>query len=152
MFVRPGLNLRTCITVTSLAASSPARPTNIRFLTLALCIAMAVLLYLDRYALSPVTKTLLAELDLNKEQFGRVFSAFFFAYALFQVPAGWLSDTFGARRMLAVYVAVWSLATVCMGLVNGLTAIILVRILLGISQAGAYPTAASLIKRWFPYG
>ena len=151
MVVRPGPNLPTCTTVTSLASPSPARPTNIRFLTLALCIAMAVLLYLDRYALSPVTKTLLAELDLNKEQFGRVFSAFFFAYALFQVPAGWLSDTFGARRMLAFYVAVWSLATACMGFVNGLTAIILVRILLGISQAGAYPTAASVIKRWFPY-
>jgi MFS family permease len=112
---------------------------------------MAMLLYLDRYALSPVTGTLLTELHVTKEQFGRVFSAFFFAYALFQVPAGWLSDTFGARRMLALYVAVWSLATVCLGLANGLTAIILVRVLLGISQAGAYPTAASLIKRWFPY-
>jgi MFS family permease len=112
---------------------------------------MAMLLYLDRYALSPVTGTLLTELQITKEQFGRVISAFFFAYALGQVPAGWLSDTFGARRMLALYVAVWSLATVCLGLANGLTAIIFVRVLLGISQAGAYPTAASLIKRWFPY-
>jgi ACS family glucarate transporter-like MFS transporter len=113
---------------------------------------MAMLLYLDRYALSPVTGTLLAELHVNKEQLGRtVFFAFFFAYAVCQVPAGWLSDTFGARRMLAVYVAVWSLATISMGLVNGLAAIFFVRFLLGISQAGAYPTAASLIKRWFPY-
>jgi ACS family glucarate transporter-like MFS transporter len=134
---------------------SPAEvpPTNVRFLTLALCIAMAMLLYLDRYALSPVTSTLLAELKVNKEQLGRtIFFAFFFAYAVFQVPAGWLSDTFGARRMLALYVAVWSLATISMGLVNGLAAIFVVRFVLGISQAGAYPTAASLLKRWFPYG
>ena len=134
--------------------SSPqAAPTNVRFLTLALCIAMAMLLYLDRYALSPVTGTLLTELKVNKEELGRtIFFAFFFAYAVLQVPAGWLSDTFGARRMLAVYVAVWSLATMYMGFVNGLTAIFMVRFLLGISQAGAYPTAASLLKRWFPYG
>ena len=54
--------------------------------------------------------------------------------------------------MLALYVALWSLATMSMGLVNGLAAIFFVRFLLGISQAGAYPTAASLLKRWFPYG
>jgi ACS family glucarate transporter-like MFS transporter len=119
---------------------------------LGLCIAMAMLLYLDRYALSPVTATLLSELKLTKEELGRtVFFAFFFAYALLQVPAGWLSDTFGARRMLACYVAVWSLATICTGFVNGLMAIFAVRFLLGVSQAGAYPTAASLVKRWFPY-
>ncbi len=53
--------------------------------------------------------------------------------------------------MLAVYVAVWSLATISMGLANGLAAIFLVRFVLGVSQAGAYPTAASVLKRWFPY-
>jgi sugar phosphate permease len=134
-------------------SSSEVPPTRVRFLTLSLCIAMAMLLYLDRYALSPVTGTLLTELKVNKEQLGRtIFFAFFFAYALLQVPAGWLSDAFGARRMLALYVAVWSLATMSMGLVNGLAAIFLVRFVLGISQAGAYPTAASVLKRWFPYG
>src|SRR5579862_692469 len=113
---------------------------------------MSMLLYLDRYALSSVTSTLLGELHVTKEELGRTgFFSFFFAYALLQVPAGWLSDTFGARRMLAIYVAVWSLATMSMGLVNGLAAIFFVRFLLGVSQAGAYPTAASLLKRWFPY-
>ena len=53
--------------------------------------------------------------------------------------------------MLALYVAVWSLATVGMGFVNGLAAIFLLRFVLGVFQAGAYPTAASVIKRWFPY-
>ena len=134
-------------------SASAVAPTRVRFLTLALCIAMAMLLYLDRYAISPVTGTLLAELKVSKEQLGRtIFFAFFFAYALCQIPAGWLSDVFGARRMLALYVAGWSLATIAMGLVNGLAAIFFVRFVLGVSQAGAYPTAASLLKRWIPYG
>jgi len=112
---------------------------------------MSMLLYLDRYALSSLTNTLQLELHLDKEQLGRTFFAFFFAYGLCQIPAGWLSDAFGARRMLAIYVAVWSLATMCMGMVNGLLAIFVVRFALGVSQAGAYPTAASVIKRWFPF-
>src|ERR1700733_16058687 len=143
-------------TVNRLQSTAPApagRPTNVRFLTLTLCITMAMLLYLDRYALSPLTTTLLNELHVSKEKLGRgVFFSFFFAHAVLQVPAGWLSDTLGARRMLALYVAVWSLATISMGLANGLAAIFFVRFLLGISQAGAYPTAASVLKRWFPYG
>jgi MFS family permease len=158
MFERPqsgagvrGPALLLVLSVNRLHFPSAVRPTKVRFLTLGLCVAMAMLLYLDRYALSSLTGTLLGELHLTKEQLGRTFFAFFFAYALLQVPAGWLSDTLGARRMLAVYVSIWSLATVTMGLVNGLLAIFFVRFLLGISQAGAYPTAASLIKRWFPY-
>src|SRR5580698_8978946 len=107
--------------------SSQSAPTNVRFLTLALCIGMSMLLYLDRYALSSMTDTLLGELRVTKEQLGRTFFAFFFAYGLLQIPAGWLSDSFGARRMLTVYVAVWSLATISMGLANGLAAIFLVR-------------------------
>src|ERR1700693_1592012 len=79
--------LKTASTAQRLDSSSAARPTYVRFLTLSLCIAMAMLLYLDRYALSPVTGTLLAELHVNKEQLGRtVFFAFFFAYAVCQVP------------------------------------------------------------------
>lgn len=127
------------------------RPTRVRYLMAALCVAMSVLLYLDRFAISPLTGTLLTELHVNKEQLGRTFFAFFLAYGLMQMPAGWLSDAFGARRMLAVYVAGWSLATVGMGLVNGLAAIFVVRFALGMAQAGAYPAAASMLKRWIPY-
>ncbi len=53
-------------TVNRLQSAAPAgRPTNVRFLTLTLCITMAMLLYLDRYALSPVTSTLLNELHVS---------------------------------------------------------------------------------------
>ena len=50
--------------------ASHVAPTRVRYFTLCLCIAMAVLLYLDRYALSSVTGTLLVELNVNKEQLG----------------------------------------------------------------------------------
>ncbi len=127
-----------------------AVPTKVRYLVVLLCTAMSVLLYLDRFAISPATDSVLRELNLDKEQFGRTSLAFFFAYALMQVPAGWLSDRFGARGTLALYVVGWSLATIGLGLVNGLAAIVIVRLAMGVTQAGAYPAAASLLKRWIP--
>ncbi len=125
-------------------------PTRVRYLVVLLCTAMSVLLYLDRFAISPATDSILNELKLDKEQFGRTSFAFFFAYALMQVPAGWLSDRFGARGTLTLYVVGWSIATVALGFVNGLAAIVIVRLVLGVTQAGAYPAAASLLKRWIP--
>jgi sugar phosphate permease len=130
--------------------ASDQSPTRIRYLVVLLCTAMSVLLYLDRFAISPATDSVLRELNLDKEQFGRTSFAFFFAYALMQVPAGWLSDRFGARGTLTLYVVGWSIATVALGFVNGLAAIVIVRLVLGVTQAGAYPAAASLLKRWIP--
>ena len=113
-------------------------------------VVMAVLLYLDRFCIGAVTPTIIAELQINKEEFGRAVGAFFLAYALLQVPAGRLSDRFGARRTLALYVALWSLATFAMGWAYSLTAFFLIRILLGVSQAGAYPAAAAALRCWVP--
>ena len=125
-------------------------PTRIRYLIVALCVGMAVILYLDRFALMPIASTVLVDLELDEEQFGRAIGAFFLIYALCQVPAGWLSDRFGARWTLAAYVAAWSAATIGLGLARSLFAITAMRMLLGAAQAGAYPAAASLLKRWVP--
>lgn len=129
---------------------SLARPTYVRYLILALLIAMSVLLYLDRFAISPAADTMIGELRLTNTQFGGAVGAFFWAYALMQVPAGWLTDRFGARWTLALYVVGWSLATIGLGLAQGLMAIAIMRIVLGVTQAGAYPAAAGLLKRWIP--
>src|SRR5438876_240365 len=134
------------------AQASGESPTSIRYLVVGLGFFMAVLLYVDRFAIAPIATTIIRELDLDDERFGRAVGLFFFAYALFQVPAGWLSDRLGARWTLALYMLGWSLATVGLGLAGGLITISAMRIVLGITQAGAYPAAASLLKRWVPPG
>jgi MFS family permease len=74
--------------------------------------------------------------------------AFFFTYALFQIPMGTLADRFGARRVLALSIAAWSIVTASTGFVSGFVTLFFVRLMLGVTEAGAYPAAAGLVKRW----
>ena len=74
--------------------------------------------------------------------------AFFLTYALFQIPMGNLADRYGARKVLALSIAAWSAVTMATGFVGGFVALLGIRLLLGITEAGAYPAAAGLVKRW----
>lgn len=113
---------------------------------------VAFILYLDRICMGEIVKTLSFSNDLRlpEAQVGRILGAFFFAYALFQVPAGWASDRFGARPMLTIYIVLWSLCTVMTGLATGFAGLLAARLLCGMAEAGAYPTAMALIRKWIP--
>jgi MFS family permease len=110
------------------------------------------MLYLDRVCIAEIAKLdeFKRSLELNEQQTGAILSAFFLSYALCQMPAGWLSDRFGARRMLPLYIVIWSLCTILTGIATGFAMLITARLLFGVAQAGCYPTASSLIKRWVP--
>ena len=112
----------------------------------------AVVLYLDRICIAEIAKLdeFKHALSLTETQTGAILSAFFFSYALAQVPSGWLSDRFGARTTLPLYICIWSVCTILTGLATGFAMLIVARLLFGVSQAGCYPTAGSLIKRWIP--
>jgi len=126
-------------------------PSKVRHLLVLNTFSVALLLYLHRFCISYMQRYLKEDLGLTNDQLGWCFSAFFIAYALAQVPSGWLSDRFGARRMLAVYIVVWSIFTASMGLTMGFISLALVRVGVGLGQAGAYPTAAALLRRWVPF-
>ena len=127
-------------------------PTKIRYQIVGTTTLVAVLLYLDRICIAEIAKldAFKTELDLSDKQTGAILSAFFLAYALGQVPAGWLSDRYGARRMLPIYIILWSICTALTGLATGFVMLIVARLVFGLAQAGCYPTAGSLIKRWTP--
>jgi MFS family permease len=91
------------------------------------------------------------EMGLDKQRTGDILASFFFAYALGQMPAGWLADRFGPRRMLVAYIALWSLCTAFTGFAPGLLALVIVRCACGLAEAGAYPSSGLLISRWFPF-
>src|SRR5690606_39746259 len=130
----------------------PPRATRVRYGVLGLSIAMAILLYIDRFALNAVQPIVMEELGINLPLMGWVTSTFFWAYALAQVPAGWLGDRWGGRNTLALYVAVWSVAFGLQALAFNFWMLIALRIVQGIAQAGAYAVTASFLKNWIEPG
>jgi sugar phosphate permease len=127
------------------------KATAVRYGVLLFSVAMAVILYLDRMAISVAMPAIAADLDLPIEQVADSVAAFFWCYALLQIPGGWLGDRWGGRRALTLYVVAWSLAVAGMGFVGGLVSLIAMRALLGVGQAGAYATTAGFLRRWMPF-
>lgn len=111
---------------------------------------LSVITYLDRVCISIAGPRIQDEFGLSPSQWGLVTSAFAIAYALFELPSGYLADRFGARKMLLRIVLWWSLFTTLTGFAGKLWSLIVVRFLFGAGEAGAYPTAATVVFRWFP--
>ena len=126
------------------------RPTRVRFLIVAVTSIAAMFMYVDRACLSLFGTEIMAEFAIEKWQLEWIYSAFFWSYALSQVPAGLLGPILGLRRSLAIMLFTWSLCTVACGLATGLLGLFVARLAVGIAEAGAYPTAAALVKNWFP--
>ena len=129
-------------------ATSP--PTGVRYRVLFVTFAAALLLYLDRFCMNFAQRYVKEDLRLSEAQIDSCMSAFFLAYGLAQVPTGGLTDRFGSRSMLAIYILAWSFFTAAMGWVGGFVALIAVRLAAGVSQAGAYPTSARVVGQWVP--
>lgn len=113
---------------------------------LVLLFAAAVFLnYLDRGTLSLAAPLLQQELALSPTEMGILLSAFFWSYAPLQPLAGWLAQRFDVRWVLGGGLALWSLATVVTGLVDGFEALLLLRVLLGIGESVSYPCNAKFL-------
>ncbi len=123
----------------------------IRYRVVAVTMLMAVLLYLDRFCISFAEIFIKEDLGLTDTQVGWMLSAFFWTYALGQVPSGWLTDRFGGRMMLTIYILLWSLFTGLTGAASVFSALLFLRLGFGIGQAGAYPTSANLVSKWVPF-
>ncbi len=127
------------------------RPTRVRDVIVFVTVVMSVILYLDRYCVSFSERYIKEDLKLSEFQMATFLSSFFLAYALAQVPAGWLSDRFGCRGVLAFYIVSWSVFTALIGLAGGAVMLITMRFACGLAQAGAYPSAGALLSRWVPF-
>jgi MFS transporter, ACS family, glucarate transporter len=159
--------------------SADARPTNVRYVVLAWACSLSMLTYIDRVCIKQVGDDMQLDLGISEQGFGWVFSAFGLAYALFEVPSGWLGDRFGPRRVLCRIVLWWSFFTSLTGCLwhfsydfgyelplpdpltkwfgsiplvfDSLVLLVAIRFLFGMGEAGAYPNTARALRNWFPY-
>jgi MFS family permease len=111
---------------------------------------LSTITYLDRVAISTTAPAMMKELELTPSQMGWVFSIFVFGYALFEIPGGWMADRWGPRAVLTRIVLWWSFFTAATGWVRNSGSLMVVRLLFGVGEAGAFPSCASAVARWFP--
>jgi sugar phosphate permease len=114
-----------------------------------LCVLYAIS-YVDRVNISTAAPSIQADLGLSDAQLGLVLSAFSIPYAFLQVAGGWLGDRLGARRTLSWLSGLWAAATVATGAATGLGSLFGARLLLGLGESAAFPTATSAMSRWLP--
>ena len=69
-----------------------------RWYILGVICLMYLITYLDRVIISNTAPEVRTEFGFDQKTMGWIFSSFVLAYALFQVPGGWLSERFGPRR------------------------------------------------------
>jgi MFS family permease len=151
------------------------QPTLIRYKVLGWMCVLSMITYIDRVCIKQVASDIQADLGVTATEFAWAFSAFGLAYALFEVPSGWLGDRLGPRLVLCRIVLCWSLFTALTGLVwrftldsgyaidvpwmdvyipmmfTGMTLLVVIRFLFGAGEAGAYPNIARALRNWFPY-
>ena len=125
-------------------------PTRARYGVLGCTLLLTAIAYLDRVCISTAAPAMKEDLGLNDAQMGYVFSAFTFAYALMEIPSGWLADRFGPRLMLTRIVIWWSAMTAATGWAAGFVSLFVIRMLFGIGEAGCFPSMARVYARWLP--
>jgi len=121
--------------------------------------AFSLVGYVLRMNISVAAPFMMTSLGLDKIQMGQVFSAFMIGYALFQVPWGMSGDRLGPGRTLTWAAVVWVATTVLTGFAPGhlvpvgaasLVILMVLRFLLGLGEAAAYPLASRAIASSMP--
>jgi len=106
--------------------------------------------YLDRVNVSFAGATMSRDLDLTAAAFGGAAGIFFIAYFFFEVPSNLALDRFGARRWIARIMFTWGLVSGAQAFVTGEVSFNIVRLLLGIAEAGFFPGIIFYLTLWFP--
>ncbi len=145
------------------------KPSNVRYGVLGFACVLSMITYLDRVCFGTVALNIQSEFKLTESEKGWLFTAFAFAYAVFEVPTGWLGDKYGARKTLIRIVLWWSVFTALTGMIYpsfesfnlfgyllpgalvSFGLLLTVRFLFGVGEAGAYPNIARAFHSWFPF-
>jgi len=129
--------------------TATARLRAIQRTALALIVLGGVVNYIDRATLAVGNPLIRHDLGLTAGDMGLLLSAFLWAYAFSQLPAGALVDRLGPRRLLTAGMALWSVAQVLGGLVRGFGEFFAARMLLGVGEAPMFPASARIARDWF---
>jgi ACS family tartrate transporter-like MFS transporter len=114
------------------------------------CFLLYILCYVDRINVSFAALTMNRDLGLSAYVYGLAAGAFFWGYCLLEVPSNIILEKVGARLWIARIMISWGLLSAATALVTGPTSFFVVRVLLGVAEAGLFPGLLLYFHRWFP--
>jgi MFS family permease len=109
-----------------------------------------VFAFLDRVNIGYAKLQMLPDLGITESQYGFAAGVFFIGYALFEIPSNLLLDKIGARKTMTRIMVLWGLASAATMLVSTAQQLYLIRLLLGIFEAGFFPGVILYLSFWFP--
>lgn len=113
---------------------------------LVLLVTAAVFInYIDRGNLATAAPLMQDELHLSTSQLGILLSAFYYGYVVCMPAMGWLAERYGAQRVLAAGVGIWSIATLMTGFAGSFATLLALRVLLGVGESVAFPCASKVL-------
>jgi len=124
--------------------------TKVRWGIVWMCFLGTSINYLDRANLSIAMPKIVDDFGISHTLEGLILGAFFWTYALFQLPAGHFIDRLGARIMYTFAVIWWSVFTALTAVASGFVSLFGYRLGLGIGESAAYPANAKVVSQWFP--
>lgn len=125
---------------------------HFRYWVLALLLAAAFLNYFDRQTLSILKATIKQDFGIDDSGYAMLVNVFTACYAVAYLGSGWLVDRFGPKRMLVVFIGLWSLATVGCGWARALWQMAFFRGVLGLAEPGLHPATLRSGTEWAPSG
>lgn len=129
---------------------------GLRWWVVVLVALAAVINYIDRQTLAVLWPTISADLYPDKTQteinqiYGAISTIFILAYAFGQAIFGKIFDWLGTRIGFALSIGFWSLATILHAFAKGVVSFSILRVILGVAEAGNWPGAAKANAEWFP--
>jgi MFS family permease len=130
--------------------AAPRSPGRLRW-GIGILLGSGVLInYFDRVNLSVAGPALSKEFGLSPAQLGLLFGAFFWSYALLQIPGGMLLDRLGVKTIGRWGAFLWGLASALIAFSTNLSHLFAARALLGVAETPAFPANSKATSYWFP--
>ncbi len=132
---------------------TPSPKVGRRRWTIGVLLGVGILInYFDRVNISVAAPQLQKEFHLTPTDLGVLFSAFFWSYAILQVPVGMILDRFGVTNVSRIGAFLWGVASALVAFATGFGTIFGARVLLGVAEAPAFPANSKATGYWFPRG
>jgi D-galactonate transporter len=111
--------------------------------------SLFVIAFLDRVNVSYAALEMMHDLSFSNRVFGFGSGIFFVGYLLFEIPGCLIVERWSARKWFARIMVTWGLITVLMAFIRTPTHFYIVRILLGVAEAGFFPGILVYLTHWF---